>query len=86
MNELVSLQGPVEKVNGKLTLLIPLKAGGNELINCCRSISEVQGEHLKIFIPDRLAGMLRIEDGDLVSVNNANGKFNIHPVNPHPIQ
>jgi hypothetical protein len=25
--------------------------------------------------------MLRIEEGDLVSIDNANGKFNIRPVN-----
>jgi len=30
--------------------------------------------------------MLRIEAGDLVSVNNSGGKFNITPVNPRPVQ
>ncbi|HEY1802577.1 MAG TPA: hypothetical protein VGG46_16745 [Terriglobales bacterium] len=83
---ITSLHGPVEKIDGKLTLLIPLEAGGRELIECSRGISEVEGEYLKIVIPEWLAGMLRIEDGSLVSVDNENGKFNIHPINPAPLQ
>ena len=30
--------------------------------------------------------MLRIEEGSVVSVDNENGKFNIHPINPVPVQ
>ncbi|HVM92487.1 MAG TPA: hypothetical protein VMT67_06720 [Terriglobales bacterium] len=84
--ELKSLQGPVEKIEGKLTLLIPLAAGGDQFIECSKGISEIQGEFLKITIPEWLAGMLRIDDGSLVSVDNANGKFNIHPIDPAPLQ
>jgi antitoxin component of MazEF toxin-antitoxin module len=51
----------------------------------CRSISEVQGNDIKIAIPEWLSGMLRIEEGDLVSIDNANGKFNIRSVNARPI-
>jgi hypothetical protein len=39
-----------------------------------------------IEIKEWLAGMLRIEEGELVSVNNADGKFNITPVDPRPVQ
>jgi hypothetical protein len=86
LKDVISVRGPVEKINGKYTLLIPLEAGADQLIECSRGISEVQGQYLKIVIPDWLAGMLRIEDGDLVSVNNADGKLHIHPVNPRPVQ
>ena len=86
MEDVTSLQGPVEKVDGKLVLSIPMIAGGDQFIECSKGISEVQGEYLKIIIPEWLAGMLRIEEGSLVTVDNANGKFNIHPVNPNPIQ
>ncbi len=86
MDDVTSLQGPVEKIEGKLILRIPLEAGGDQLIDCSRGVSEVEGEYLKIVIPEWLAGMLRIEEGDLVSVDNADGKFNIRPVNPRPIQ
>ena len=86
MKDVISVQGPVEKIDGKLTLLIHLEAGADQLIECSRGISEVQGQYLRIVIPDWLAGMLRIEEGDLVSVDNAEGKFNIHPVSPRPVQ
>jgi hypothetical protein len=86
MDDVFSLRGPVELLDGKLTLVIPLEAGGDQLIDCSRGISEVHGENLKIVIPDWLAGMLRIEAGDDVLVTNANGKLNIQPVNPRPVQ
>lgn len=85
-DDVFSLTGPVELIEGKLTLQIPLDAGGDQFIECSRGISEIEGDSLKVVIPDWLAGMLRIEAGDLVSVDNANGKFNIQPVNPRPIQ
>ena len=80
MHGVTSLQGPVEKIDDKLTLFIPLQAGGDQLIECSRGISEIQGEYLKITIPEWLAGMLRIEEGTVVSVDNENGKLNIHPL------
>jgi hypothetical protein len=86
MDEAASLQGPVEKIGGKLVLRIPLAAGGNEFVACSRGISEVKDGYLVVQIQEWLAGMLRIEEGDLVSVTNANGKFNITPVNPRPVQ
>jgi hypothetical protein len=86
MNYVTSLQGPIEKIDGKLTLLIPLEAGGDQFIGCSRGISEIQGEYLRITIPEWLSGMLRIDEGSVVSVNNENGKFNIHPINPSPLQ
>ena len=85
MQEVMSLEGPVLKVNGELLLLIPLEAGGAELIDCSRGISEVSGEFLKIVIPEWLAGMLRIEEGDLICVSNTDGKFHIVASNPRPV-
>jgi len=86
MDDFASLQGPVEKVDGNLVLRIPLAAGGEEFVECSRGISEVKDGFLIIEIKEWLAGMLRIEAGDLVSVNNADGKFNITSVNPRPVQ
>jgi hypothetical protein len=85
-DEVTSLQGPVEKVDDKLVLRIPLAAGGNELIECSRGISEITEEYLKITIPEWLAGMLRVDVGTVVSVDNKGGKFNIQPINPLPLQ
>ena len=85
-SEIVSLQGPVENIDGKLLLRIPLEAGAEDFVECSRGISEVKDGYLIIEIKEWLAGMLRIEAGDLVSVDNRNGKFNITPVNPRPVQ
>ena len=79
MEEVKSLEGPVLKVNGELMLLIPLEDGGAAMVECSRGISEVQGEFLKIAIPEWLAGVLRIEEGDLVRVQKSDGKLNIQP-------
>jgi hypothetical protein len=86
VDNVTSLRGPIEKIDGKLTLLIPLAAGGDQFIECSEGISEIEGEYLKITIPEWLSGMLRIVEGSLVSVDNENGKFNIHPINPLPLQ
>ncbi len=77
--EETSLQGPVLMVNGKLTLMIPLEYGGAELMDCSRGVSEVEGECLRIAIPDWLARMLRIDEGDIVCVSNWDGKLHIEP-------
>lgn len=84
-DDVITLQGPVERIDGKLALLIPLNEGGDKFVECCRGISEVEGDTLKITIQEWLAGMLRIEEGDLVSIDNADAKFNISPVNARPI-
>jgi len=80
MENVVTMKGPVVKVDGELMLLIPLEHGGSELIECARGISEVQGEFLKIEIPAWLAGLLRVEEGDLVCVHNSGGMFHIQPL------
>jgi len=86
MNDFTSLEGPVEKIDGKLVLRIPMDAGGSEFVDCCRGISEVQEGFLIVEIKEWLAGKLRIEEGDLVCVSNENGKFNIRPSRVRPLQ
>ena len=80
-NELY-LEGPVLNIDGQLTLVIPLNVAGTDLIECPRGISEVNGDFLKIAIPQWLAGLLRIDEGDLVRVSNADGE--LHIVSPNP--
>lgn len=86
MNDVTTLQGPVERINGKLALRIPLAAGGDRFMDCARGISQVDAEFITIFIPEWLSGSLRIEEGSIVSVDNANAKFNIRPIEPLPVQ
>ena len=77
MSDVMSLEGPVLKRDGQLLLLIPLDAGGEDFVECSRGISELEDGFLKIVIPEWLAGMLRVDEGDLVVISNANGKFGI---------
>ena len=86
MADVTYLRGPVEKVDGKLVLSIPLSAGGDQFIEWSKGISELNGEYLKITIPEWLAGTLRIDAGSIVSIDNKDGKFNIRPVDPQPVQ
>jgi hypothetical protein len=83
--EVISLEGPVFKKDGQLMLLIPLSEGGEELVACSRGISEVVDGCLKIMIQEWLAGMLRIEEGDLVCVHNTDGKFHIQASSPRMV-
>ena len=74
---MVSLEGPVEVVNGELAILSPLEAGGAVLAPLAKGIGEIDGEFLKVVIRPWLAEKLRIAAGSLVIVDNANGKFTI---------
>ena len=85
MSEVVSLEGPVLKRDGKLMLLVPLEKGGADFVECSRGISEVEGGFLKIVIEEWLAGVLRIEEGDKVVISNAGGKFGIWASVPRPV-
>lgn len=78
-DKIVSLKGPVEKVDGKLMLRIPLVAGGEELIPSARGISSVEGDYLVIEIRDWLAEKLGITEGSWVHIHNTDGKFHIQP-------
>lgn len=77
MADVVSLEGPVEVVNGELVILIPLDAGGAVLAPLANGIGEIDGEFLKVVVQPWLAEKLRIGAGSLVIVDNVNGKFTI---------
>ncbi len=79
MDEIVSLSGPVELLDGELVLLIPLDSGGAVLSKAAKGISEIDGDFLKVKIPQWLATKLTIGVGTIVSINNVEGKFNILP-------
>jgi hypothetical protein len=84
-DDVTSLEGPVEKIDGKLTLRIPLQGGGDQFVQCARGISRIADGCLVIVIQEWLAGTLRIEEGDLVAIDNADGKFNIRAVKPRSV-
>jgi hypothetical protein len=61
--EVVSLEGPVEIVDGELAILMPLDAGRAVLAPLAKGIGEIDGEFLKVVIQPWLAERLRIWSG-----------------------
>jgi hypothetical protein len=77
MSDTISIEGPVELMNGELILRIPLETGGNQLAPPARGIGNIEGNFLSVHIQPWLAEMLRIGPGSFVLVDDRNGKFNI---------
>jgi len=77
MADVISIVGPVERIDGKLTLRIPIASGGDKLAPFARGIGEVEGDILKVTIQPWLAEQLKIDAGSLVHIDNRNGKFTI---------
>ncbi len=76
-DDITSLHGPIEKIDGKLTLMVPLWAGGDQFIQCSQGISEIDGEYLKITIPDWMAEKMGFKEGSRVCITNEDGNLNI---------
>ncbi len=77
MESVTSIEGHVLKVDGQLMLLVPLDSGSPERVETAPGSSEICGKFLKIVIPEWLAGVLSIEEGDFVSIQNSDGKEEI---------
>ena len=73
----ISIRGPLESVDGKMVLLIPLEAGGRDLAPFTKGIGGVSDGYLKIEIRPWLAEKLDVHVGSLVDVDNIEGKFQI---------
>ena len=78
-DHVTSLSGPVEFIDGRLVLQIPLAAGGDQFLAASRGIGVVIDDYLEVTIPDWLAQQLSITEGTVVTVDNRGGKFNITP-------
>lgn len=81
----VTVTAPLEKLEGKLVLRIPLEKGGDAMAQCARGISQIRDGHLVIEIQGWLLGLLRVAEGDRVEVSNCDGRFNIQPADPPPL-
>ncbi|MDB6092853.1 MAG: hypothetical protein JWM32_415 [Verrucomicrobia bacterium] len=75
MSRKISIKGPLEKIDGKLLLQIPLAAGGRDLVDCTKGIGRVDGEFLKIEILPWMAGKHGVSEGTIMAVDNFTGKF-----------
>jgi formylmethanofuran dehydrogenase subunit D len=77
MSDIISLEGPLELMDGELVVCIPLNAGGDKFVALTKQIGRVVGENLVIVIKPWLAEKLSVSEGSLVVVDNRYGKFNI---------
>ena len=75
---------PIVKANGVLMLLVPLTETIGT-VKPSRNFLDAQGEFLKIVIPEWLAQMLEVKEGDFLRVSNADGEFQIQPVQLRPV-
>ena len=83
---ITSLRGPVDRKDGKTTLTIPLDIGGDQLALVATHSGKISGNDLVITIPEPVADMIRLIDGDIVAVDDRDGKLNIHAINALPLQ
>lgn len=77
MKGTMSIEGPIELVNGALMLRIPLVAGGDQLAPIAPPEAEITKDELCITIPFWLAEKLRVSADSLVVIDNLEGKFRI---------
>jgi hypothetical protein len=77
VQDTISLEGPVELFNDKLVIRIPLAVGGDHLAPFAAKMGRIEGDHLNVTIPPRLAKRLNIDVGTIVSVDNHDGKFTL---------
>ena len=75
MADTISIEGPIELVDGNLILRIPLSVGGDTLAPLAHGIGHIEGDYLCVVIKPWLAEKLGIGAGSIVIVDNKNGKF-----------
>ena len=82
----ISIGGPLESVDGKMLLLIPLDEGGRDLAPFAKGIGHVEDDCLKVEILPWLAEKLHVHVGSKIIVDNLEGKFRITRNDEEPIQ
>lgn len=75
MSREVFIKGPIEMVEGRLILQIPLAVGGDELKECTKGIGHVEGQFLIIEILPWMAEKLGVSEGTIMAVDNSTGEF-----------
>ena len=76
-DEMVAIRGPLEIIDGKFVLQIPLAEGGDVLAKLAGTMGRIDGDVLRIELPKKLVGELEWKAGDIVSIDNHEGLLNI---------
>lgn len=79
MDNWLTLEGPVESIEDRLFISVPLSEGGNQFIRCTHGIAQVdlERECLNIYIPDGLVQKIGISEGVQVVISNEGGQFHL---------
>jgi hypothetical protein len=77
VDNIISIEGPVERIGDDLTIQIPLSAGGSVLAPFAKGVGQIEGDYLVVVIKPWMADTLRIREGSLVVVDNKEGQFTI---------
>lgn len=76
-SDYLSLEGPVERFNGRLVLRIPLEAGGQRLRQTVCAECPVEGKDLIVAVPDWIASQFHLAEGHAVHLDDRWGRLNI---------
>jgi len=71
----VHIEGPLEKIDGRWLMRIPLNVGGNVLAATTAGIGRIKDDILEVELPERLVQNLKLQEGQRLLVHNATGKF-----------
>lgn len=74
-NGIVEITGPLEFIEGRWLLRIPLSAGGAQLAPLTRGIGKVVADILEVELSAGLVSKLGLHDGQELTVSNRDGKF-----------
>ena len=77
MDDYVSIDGPIEVIDDRMFVRIPLEPYGKSLVSCTKSISFIADDHLCIEIHEWMLEKLEMSATDLLHINNDNGEFNM---------
>ncbi len=77
----VRVEGPLERIDGRWLMRIPLTVGGDVLSATTAGIGRVKGDMLEVELAERLVQNLKLQDGQRLLVHNATGEFTFewHP-------
>jgi len=75
MTPLKTLEGPVELIDGALSLRIPRALAGPDMVTLLSKACRVDDASVTIRIPDSVAASLELTAGSMVAVDNRGGAF-----------
>ena len=74
----IYLSGPIERIDGKLSMCIPLEEGGEVLAEYTKGISRIQDGQLIISPPENMLAGMGIFEGTEIEITIKDGRFTFY--------